>query len=142
MMAQDSPAGVPFTMTHPQQNFRLLELPPEVLELLSADKPPRYVFHRLRLGDHLWRSLTDAQPELDSISNQCRTWKIHCKATCRPQVPLLAICISVHPRSRIRFDSSLHLILCTSHAPRVVALRVDPTNLAMDRQARHRPLEA
>jgi hypothetical protein len=37
--------AIPFTHTHPQQSFRLLELPPELLELLSSDSPPTYVIH-------------------------------------------------------------------------------------------------
>jgi hypothetical protein len=37
-------AAVPFTQTHPRQTFRLLELPPELLELFSADSAPTYVY--------------------------------------------------------------------------------------------------
>jgi sister chromatid cohesion protein DCC1 len=42
--------AIPFTHTHPQQSFRLLELPPELLELLSSDNPPTYVVHGIQLN--------------------------------------------------------------------------------------------
>src|SRR5271156_3399898 len=41
--------AIPFTHTHPQQSFRLLELPPELLELLSSDNPPTYVIYGIQL---------------------------------------------------------------------------------------------
>lgn len=37
------PAGVPFAVAHDLQTFRLLELPPEIVDLLEAPDPPRYV---------------------------------------------------------------------------------------------------
>ncbi len=44
-MSTQSPSfpATSFTFTQPQQSFRLLELPPELLELLSSDSPPTYV---------------------------------------------------------------------------------------------------
>jgi sister chromatid cohesion protein DCC1 len=42
--------AIPFTHTHPQQSFRLLELPPELLELLSSDNPSTYVVHGIQLN--------------------------------------------------------------------------------------------
>jgi hypothetical protein len=43
MATQQEEAGVPFSVAHEMQQFRLLELPPELLELLEAPSPPQYV---------------------------------------------------------------------------------------------------
>jgi sister chromatid cohesion protein DCC1 len=43
MSTQPSSTEIPLTISHPQQNLRLLELPPELLELLSSAQPPRCV---------------------------------------------------------------------------------------------------
>lgn len=40
--SQAGPA-LPFTISSVQQPFRLLELPPELLELLTSPNPPKYV---------------------------------------------------------------------------------------------------
>ncbi|PGH02348.1 hypothetical protein AJ80_08870 [Polytolypa hystricis UAMH7299] len=39
-MSNPDPRSIGFTHTQPQQNFKLLELPPELVELLSSDHPP------------------------------------------------------------------------------------------------------
>jgi sister chromatid cohesion protein DCC1 len=39
MSSQDA-IGIPFTASHQQQAFKLLELPPELLTLLESDNPP------------------------------------------------------------------------------------------------------
>jgi hypothetical protein len=41
-MTQQDEGGVPFAITHEMQHFRLLELPPEIVELLDSPHPPRY----------------------------------------------------------------------------------------------------
>lgn len=43
-MSTQAASSIRFTHTFPQQGFRLLELPPEVLELLSKEDAPVYVF--------------------------------------------------------------------------------------------------
>jgi sister chromatid cohesion protein DCC1 len=40
MAAQQDEGGVPFAMAHEMQQFRLFELPPEVVELVDAPNPP------------------------------------------------------------------------------------------------------
>ena len=40
MGSQDEEAGVPFSIAHDHQQFRLLELPPDLVELLDAENPP------------------------------------------------------------------------------------------------------
>ncbi|KAG9194695.1 hypothetical protein G6011_04730 [Alternaria panax] len=40
MATQQDQGGVPFSIAHQQQHFRLLELPPELVELLDAPNPP------------------------------------------------------------------------------------------------------
>jgi hypothetical protein len=42
-MSTQTAQSIDFTHTYPQQGFRLLELSPELLELLSSDNPPTYV---------------------------------------------------------------------------------------------------
>ena len=42
-MASDDELGISFDFSHSQQSFRLMELPPPLLELLSSDNPPTYV---------------------------------------------------------------------------------------------------
>ena len=40
--------SIPFSITTPQQNLRLLELPPDLLELITAgDKPEKYALYIL-----------------------------------------------------------------------------------------------
>jgi hypothetical protein len=39
MSTQDAP-GIAFSASHQKQAFRLLELPPELLQLLESDNPP------------------------------------------------------------------------------------------------------
>jgi hypothetical protein len=34
--------GIPFTLSLEQQNFRLMELPPDLLALITAPAPPKY----------------------------------------------------------------------------------------------------
>ncbi|KAF1966142.1 hypothetical protein BU23DRAFT_331540 [Bimuria novae-zelandiae CBS 107.79] len=41
MATQQKDGGVPFAVTHELQSFRLLELPPEIVELLEAPNPPQ-----------------------------------------------------------------------------------------------------
>ncbi|KAF2708811.1 hypothetical protein K504DRAFT_502827 [Pleomassaria siparia CBS 279.74] len=41
MATQQNHGGVPFAIAHDMQHFRLLELPPEIVELLEAPNPPR-----------------------------------------------------------------------------------------------------
>src|ERR1051325_6179627 len=43
MATQQDEGGVPFSIAHQQQHFRLLELPPEIVELIDAPNPPLYV---------------------------------------------------------------------------------------------------
>ncbi|KAI4704014.1 hypothetical protein J4E81_001078 [Alternaria sp. BMP 2799] len=40
MATQQDEGGVPFSIAHQQQHFRLLELPPEIVELIDAPNPP------------------------------------------------------------------------------------------------------
>jgi hypothetical protein len=40
MATQQDEGGVPFSVAHEQQHFRLLELPPEIVELIDAPNPP------------------------------------------------------------------------------------------------------
>jgi len=40
MATQQGEGGVPFSMAHEMHQFRLLELPPEICELLDAPNPP------------------------------------------------------------------------------------------------------
>lgn len=40
MSTQDA-AEIPFSAAHQQRAFKLLELPPELLELLEAENPPQ-----------------------------------------------------------------------------------------------------
>ena len=40
---QQHDSGVPFAVAHELQNFRLLELPPDLVELLEGPSPPQYV---------------------------------------------------------------------------------------------------
>jgi sister chromatid cohesion protein DCC1 len=40
MATQQNEGGVPFSIAHEQQHFRLLELPPEIVELMDAPNPP------------------------------------------------------------------------------------------------------
>jgi sister chromatid cohesion protein DCC1 len=41
MATQQNEGGVPFAVAHDYQHFRLLELPPELVQLLEApDAPP------------------------------------------------------------------------------------------------------
>jgi len=44
MATQHDHGGVPVSVAHDMQQFRLLELPPEVLELIEAPHPPLCVF--------------------------------------------------------------------------------------------------
>jgi hypothetical protein len=39
MSSQDT-TGIPFSASHQQQAFRLLELPPELLQLIESENPP------------------------------------------------------------------------------------------------------
>jgi sister chromatid cohesion protein DCC1 len=39
MSTQDS-TGIPISAIHQQQAFKLLELPPELLQVLESDHPP------------------------------------------------------------------------------------------------------
>jgi hypothetical protein len=41
-MATQYEFDIPFSATHQQQAFKLLELPPELLALLESDAPPTY----------------------------------------------------------------------------------------------------
>lgn len=43
MATQQNEGGVPFAVAHELRSFRLLELPPEIVELLEAPDPPQYV---------------------------------------------------------------------------------------------------
>jgi sister chromatid cohesion protein DCC1 len=45
-MATQYTTDIPFSSSHHQQAFKLLELPPELLALLESDNPPMYT-HRL-----------------------------------------------------------------------------------------------
>ena len=37
-------AGISFDVCHDQQVFRLLELPPALLGMITSSNPPRYIF--------------------------------------------------------------------------------------------------
>lgn len=39
-MSSQDVLGIPFSASHTQQAFKLLELPPELLALLESDDPP------------------------------------------------------------------------------------------------------
>ncbi|CAO2654880.1 Nn.00g116130.m01.CDS01 [Neocucurbitaria sp. VM-36] len=41
MATQQDEGGVPFSIAHELQHFRLLELPPEIVEVIDAPNPPR-----------------------------------------------------------------------------------------------------
>jgi hypothetical protein len=41
-MAAQYTTDIPFSSSHHQQAFKLLELPPELLALLESDNPPMY----------------------------------------------------------------------------------------------------
>lgn len=41
MATQQAQGGVPVSIAHDPQHFRLLELPPEIVELIEAPNPPR-----------------------------------------------------------------------------------------------------
>lgn len=41
-MSTQAAESIRFTHTFPQQGFRLLELPSELLDLLSSENPPTY----------------------------------------------------------------------------------------------------
>jgi sister chromatid cohesion protein DCC1 len=41
MATQQDEGSVPFSMAHEMQQFRLFELPPEIVELIDAPHPPR-----------------------------------------------------------------------------------------------------
>ena len=56
MATQQDHGGVPFSIAHEMLQFRLFELPPELVELLDAPQPPLYVW--LRLHDSAWTLLT------------------------------------------------------------------------------------
>ena len=43
-MATQEETGIPFAIEHKQQNFRLLELPPDFLQLITSKDPPRYAY--------------------------------------------------------------------------------------------------
>ena len=43
MATQQDHGGVPFAVAHDMRQFRLLELPPDIVELLDAPSPPPYV---------------------------------------------------------------------------------------------------
>ncbi|ERF71722.1 hypothetical protein EPUS_05594 [Endocarpon pusillum Z07020] len=61
MTTQTSFAEIPLAIAHSQQNLRLLELPPNLLDLLSAPRPPRYVtpsVHGVTLVDPLRKPLS------------------------------------------------------------------------------------
>jgi sister chromatid cohesion protein DCC1 len=40
MATQQAEGGVPFSVAHDMQQFRLFELPPEIVELIDAPNPP------------------------------------------------------------------------------------------------------
>ena len=40
-MSSQEPAGIPFDIHHPQQGYRLLELPQPLLELITSENPPK-----------------------------------------------------------------------------------------------------
>lgn len=42
MSTQDS-YGIPFDICHDQQVFRLLELPPALLDMITSSQPARYL---------------------------------------------------------------------------------------------------
>lgn len=42
-MASQHDAGIAFSYNHEQQNYRLLELPSTLLELITSPDPPMYV---------------------------------------------------------------------------------------------------
>lgn len=44
MATQQDEGGIPFAIAHHLQHFRLLELPPELVELIEAPNPPLYAF--------------------------------------------------------------------------------------------------
>lgn len=46
-MSTQAARSIPFTHTTPQQGFRLLELSPELMELISSNEAPTYVPHTL-----------------------------------------------------------------------------------------------
>ena len=48
MSTQDA-SGIPFSASHQQHAFKLLELPPELLQLLESHNPPTYCIPLLRL---------------------------------------------------------------------------------------------
>lgn len=41
-MASQYTTDIPFTSSHDQQAFKLLELPPELLAPMESDNPPTY----------------------------------------------------------------------------------------------------
>lgn len=47
MATQQDDGGVPFSLAHELQQFRLLELPQELVALLDDPNPPRYVFYQV-----------------------------------------------------------------------------------------------
>lgn len=48
-MATQHQGGLPVSIAHQQQHFRLLELPPEIVELIDKPNPPLYVCRRVAL---------------------------------------------------------------------------------------------
>lgn len=43
-MSQEFQVDIPLEFSHEQQNFRLLEIPSELLGLITSEIPPRYPF--------------------------------------------------------------------------------------------------
>ena len=43
MSSQDT-TGIAFDICHDQQVFRLLELPPALVEMITSSNPPRYIY--------------------------------------------------------------------------------------------------
>jgi hypothetical protein len=92
MSTQDPNApNIRFTFTHPQQNFRLLELPPALLELLSSPDPPTYVSspHQIHLSLHASMSRSSYSENLEFQAVISSSLLMHCHVASISNPPFL-----------------------------------------------------
>ncbi|KAJ4352368.1 uncharacterized protein N0V89_007716 [Didymosphaeria variabile] len=84
MATQQGEGGVPFAVAHELQNFRLLELPPEIVELLEAPNPPPFQIRQVQTSN----SVFVTQPAFDAHGNDIPTSTTCAIASCTATLEL------------------------------------------------------
>jgi sister chromatid cohesion protein DCC1 len=88
-MSTQGPSSIPFTITHPQENIRLLELPPELLKIIEDKTDPKICLNTTSVSE-IYRNHFGGRIQLKSAPTDNTT------TSTKPKDQHLHLCTETH----------------------------------------------